>query len=413
MADGHSSAEEVRAMTAAALPEFLDQSLDIDSHEMVPVHLWEEVFGESGKVLAGFDMRVVANAGENTMLLPDEPGDTVEITEESVWTRKGPMAPGAIDPLRRIEVMDMMGIARQLVFPTFAHIGLVLRYNPKAHLHYGYDPAAFDRVDIGNLVIDGYNQWALRTTKVVGDRIRPVAVVLGDTVDEMMRHAEEALNCGIRAVMHTAGMPPANCSPADRALDPYWKMLADADVPVCIHLATEYALLASPNWDLNVPEFATPDQNAGEFPVQPYRGATMTMALDNYVTTMVMGGVFERHPTLRFGAIELTGTSIGPLAERLDLWADVWAPRLGKSLSMKPSEYINRNVRVAPYDWEPIDTYFDRYPQIADTYCFSTDYPHSEGGKHVKHRLYERLAPLGEETVRKFFVENGDLLLPD
>jgi hypothetical protein len=80
---------------------------------------------------------------------------------------------------------------------------------------------------------------------------------------------------------------------------------------------------------------------------------------------------------------------------------------------MKPSEYINRNVRVAPYDWEPIEMYFDRYPQIADTYCFSTDYPHSEGGKHVKRRLYERLAPLGEETVRKFFVENGNLLLPD
>ena len=30
-------------MTATALPEFMNQSVDIDRHEMVPVHLWEEI----------------------------------------------------------------------------------------------------------------------------------------------------------------------------------------------------------------------------------------------------------------------------------------------------------------------------------------------------------------------------------
>lgn len=405
------------AMTESApageLPEYLNGSLDVDSHEMVPVHLWEQVFGESGKKLASFDMKVVANAGENTMLLPGMGGDEAAITPETVWTMKGPRAPGAIDPQRRVEVMDAMGIARQMVFPTFAHIGLVLRYNPNAHLHYNYDPNEFDRIEIGNEVIAGYNEWAFRTTREVGSRIRPVAVVIGETVDELVGEVEKALDAGVRALMMPAGTPPANVSPADRAMDPVWKLIADADVPVCIHLATEYALLASPMWGVNVPEFVTADQNAGEFPVAPYRGATLNLTLDNFVTTMVLGGVFERHPTLRFGAIELTGHSLGPLAERLDLWAEAFADRLSKYLSIKPSEYINRNVRVAPYEFEPVPSYFERYPQVADSFCFSTDYPHAEGGKNVKHSLYERLLPLGEDVVRKYFVENGQLLLPE
>ena len=45
----------------------------------------------------------------------------------------------------------------------------------------------------------------------------------------------------------------------------------------------------------------------------------MHFAPENYVAAMVLGGVFERHPHLRFGVIELSASWIGPLAERLDM----------------------------------------------------------------------------------------------
>ena len=41
----------------------------------------------------------------------------VEATEENIWTVKGCDAPGASTLETRLEVMDMMGIERQLVFP--------------------------------------------------------------------------------------------------------------------------------------------------------------------------------------------------------------------------------------------------------------------------------------------------------
>jgi hypothetical protein len=129
---------------------------------------------------------------------------------------------------------------------------------------------------------------------------------------------------------------------------------------------------------------------------------------------MVLGGVFERHPSLRFGAIELGAHWLGPLAENLDMWAEkVFARRLAGKLSLKPSEYLARNVRVTPHNIvEPLAMFFERYPQVADCYCYSTDYPHLEGGRHIKARVAEMLTPLGEAVAAKYFAGNGEWLLP-
>ncbi len=80
---------------------------------------------------------------------------------------------------------------------------------------------------------------------------------------------------------------------------------------------------------------------------------------------------------------------------------------------MKPSQYINRNVRVTPFnEFEPVRRDFERYPHLSDTYCYSTDYPHVEGGKDSKRLMHEQVAALGEEIVAKFFVTNAELIIP-
>jgi hypothetical protein len=130
---------------------------------------------------------------------------------------------------------------------------------------------------------------------------------------------------------------------------------------------------------------------------------------------MLLGGVFERHPTLRVGAIEVGAYWIGPLAERLDFFTDsarkaVWAGR--KDLKLKPSEYIARQVRVTPTVFEPVDKYLQRYPGLETVYCFSTDFPHPEGNKWSMQKFYDRLAPAGDKFLEKFFITNGQLLVP-
>jgi predicted TIM-barrel fold metal-dependent hydrolase len=96
------------------------------------------------------------------------------------------------------------------------------------------------------------------------------------------------------------------------------------------------------------------------------------------------------------------------------MWArDVYSVRMKPFISKLPSEYIATNVRVTPFNnIEPIERYFERYPHLATSYCFSTDYPHIEGGTDIKRKFVNRLAPLGEDIMQKFFRTNSELLLP-
>jgi hypothetical protein len=81
---------------------------------------------------------------------------------------------------------------------------------------------------------------------------------------------------------------------------------------------------------------------------------------------------------------------------------------------MLPSEYLARNVRVTPFNtFEPVEQHFQRYPHLQDCYCYSTDYPHVEGGVDIKNVFKERLSSLSPALVEKFFVGNGQLLLPE
>ncbi len=176
------------------------------------------------------------------------------------------------------------------------------------------------------------------------------------------------------------------------------------------HVGTEFAF-ASPRWYANAPEFEYGPKSSIEFPIEPYRASTIHLANEAFLGAMILGGVLERHPRLRVGVIECGAHWVGPLAEKLDLWATQFRGRLD-GLSMRPSEYLARNVRVTPFFFEPIDHYVSRHPDLVDVYCFGSDFPHVEGGKESLKGYYDRLAPLGRDVVEKFFVTNGELLLP-
>jgi predicted TIM-barrel fold metal-dependent hydrolase len=78
---------------------------------------------------------------------------------------------------------------------------------------------------------------------------------------------------------------------------------------------------------------------------------------------------------------------------------------------MPPSGYLARNVRVCPFSFEPVETYIERYG-FEDVYCYSSDYPHTEGGVNQLSVFAEKLMPLGDSVMEKFFVTNAQLLMP-
>jgi predicted TIM-barrel fold metal-dependent hydrolase len=127
---------------------------------------------------------------------------------------------------------------------------------------------------------------------------------------------------------------------------------------------------------------------------------------------MVIGGVFERHPRLRMGIIECGAQWLGPLVERMELLWDYY-PTTKAALPRRPMDYVVDHVRVTPFFIEPVDVWIDRWPRLADVYCFSSDYPHIEGGVNPVTIFGDRLQRHGEEVMEKFFRTNGQLLMPD
>jgi predicted TIM-barrel fold metal-dependent hydrolase len=129
---------------------------------------------------------------------------------------------------------------------------------------------------------------------------------------------------------------------------------------------------------------------------------------------MVLGGVFERHPKLRLGAIELGAYWVGPMTEKLDRIYTMKSGATGPGtyrLPEKPSDYIRRHLSVTPMVGEPVDEYVRRYG-MEEIYCFSSDYPHIEGGRSPVETFYNSVKDLGDAMIEKFFVSNGARIVP-
>lgn len=151
--------------------------------------------------------------------------------------------------------------------------------------------------------------------------------------------------------------------------------------------------------------------------MDPWTLSTLHLPVQNFIATMVLGGVFERHPKLRFGACETLGQWVGPLAHNLDIWhANSRKFTIGNMdgalpLTKKPSEYIRNNVKVSLFDIEPVDDYIDQFG-MPEVYCYSSDFPHPEGGKDPMGDISRRLERFGPDIMKKIFVDNGEWLIP-
>jgi predicted TIM-barrel fold metal-dependent hydrolase len=354
---------------------------DLDSHLQVPISRWGDVFGEA---TARFGERF---AGIALFDATDEP----ELTTESVWRTKGTAAPGASTPEGRLAAMDVMGIERQLIFPQ-----VVLA-----------QPAWSDHPNAG-AVLHEYNDAVLRWTAAGRGRLRPTALLNLTTIEGAVAEAERVAAGGARAVFIQDGIAPGGRSPAAPEVDPLWAVLAEAGLPVTLHIGGQEGFFGSDAWpdaDLLRPgSFST-----GE-PVGPHMLATMHLAAQNYLASMIFGGVFDRHPGLRVGVIELGAMWVGPF---VDLLEDRMAlsRRLRDGLHRRPSEVVVDQIRVTPFYWERTARQIERYG-MAEIYAFSTDFPHPEGGTDPIGRMAADIEVLGDDAVEAFFVGNAELLLP-
>jgi len=378
---------------------------DADGHENLPINFWLEEFGTE---VSGF-ITAVRSASE--AFSAEKTIDDAEITSHNVWHLKLEQAPGAFDLKRRIDVLDFVGTRRQLMYPGSLGVFAMVLYSKSD------DPSVFrsitnDRRAYARRLITSYNEWCVRQYRSF-DRLRPVGILAEATPEAMLATARDLIDRGIRAFWFATDEPPAKLSPAHPAFDPLWQLLAEQRCPVLSHIGACENFMKTMAWR-DAPAFEWWLEGS-ETRLDPFSLSTMHLGTQTFLTAMIMGAVFERHPDLCFGSAELGGAWVGPLGELLDLWNDnVPNPRMHKKaqLSMKPSDYIRRNVRIVCQDFEPVGSYISRY-DMADVFCYGSDYPHREGGTDPIGNLTRSLSGQSAGVLRKFYVENARPLLPD
>ena len=224
-----------------------------------------------------------------------------------------------------------------------------------------------------------------------------------------MEELEFALALGLGGVW-VPHRPAGGRSPGHDDLDPFWARLAEAGVPFLLHVGG-HKLQIPKDW-MNTGRPIPTDWLGGGENIRAKDMTSLHHMPETFISTMVLDGVLERHPGLRGGAIELGAAWVPSMIRRLDQIADIWKksePELRK-LTRKPSEQITDQIRFTPYPFEDVGAMIRESNDRL--YLFSSDYPHTEGGRNPLGRFEASLGEMSETTRERFYTRNFMDLYP-
>ncbi|MGH9207243.1 MAG: amidohydrolase family protein [Acidimicrobiales bacterium] len=306
-----------------------------------------------------------------------------------IMSRKNFAATGSFIAEDRARALDLLGFSSQLIFNTF--------HNSRLH-----DWEHGDDLDFAYGVARAHNRGMVEFCSV-DLRLLPTCYVPLADFDRAAAMADEAIAMGTAALLVASGCPRSH-SPSHLELDPVWARAQEAGIPVVFHVGGTGDLI-DPNYFRNgLPVPA--DFHGGEenFRSVDYMGIPGPPA--QTLATMIFDGVLERFPRLRIGVIEQGAIWVPSWMRQMESAFEAFnrhEERL-RALSLRPSEYVRRQVRVTPYPTEDAGWIIEQAG--LDVCMFSSDYPHVEGGRRPIERFESSLGDAGEETRQRFYCDN-------
>jgi len=306
-----------------------------------------------------------------------------------IMNRKNFAATGAFLPEDRSRCLDLIGVASQLVFNTF--------HNSKLH-----DWEHDDDLDFAYGVARAHNRAMVEFCS--GDaRLLPTCYVPLADFARTSEIAEEALHMGAAALLVPSGCPKHH-SPSHLALDPLWARAQEARIPIVFHVGGTGELVDPAYFQNGLPipaDFHGGEENFRSVDYMGIPGPPMQT-----LATLIFDGVLDRFPELKIGVIEQGAVWLPSWMRQMESAVEAFArheERL-QSLRLRPSEYVQRQIRVTPYPTEDLGWITE---QVGPDIClFSTDYPHVEGGRKPYERFERSLGDASEDVRRRFYAEN-------
>jgi predicted TIM-barrel fold metal-dependent hydrolase len=309
--------------------------------------------------------------------------------EAEIMLRKNWSATGSFLKEDRPRALDLLGFASQLVFNTFANGQLL-------------EAEQGDDVELAYGLARAHNRAMLEFCSV-DERLLATGYVPLRDFERAASMAREAIASGCRALLVASACPRGH-SPSHVALDALWAQAQEARVPILLHVGGGGRLLDPSYFENGLPAVSDFHGGAENFRSVDY------MAIPHppmqTLATMIIDGVFERFAELRCGVIEQGASWVPSWMRYLDSAFDAFRrteERLQK-LSLRPSEYVRRQIRVTPYPAEDVGWIVENAGE--EVCLFSSDYPHVEGGRNPLKRFEASLEAVSERVRDRFYCDN-------
>ena len=329
--------------------------LSSDSHVFEPPDLWtkridaafrdrgprmqridgaDQLVVETDQVLSGIGL--ISNAGARF-----EAPETI-----SGQGRFEDVPRGGYDPDQHLADMRLDGVAGEVLYPSQGLFYFRVTDTP-----------------LMSAIFRAYNDWLAEFCRRDPARLKGIAMINLDDVEDGTRELERAARLGLAGAM-IAEFPLEHRRYDQPEYEPFWAAAASLGMPLSLHTATRRQGKI---------------RGAGE---KTLRDASSRSTKAFYpalsLCDMIFSGVFERHPALTLAIVEFELSWAPNILTSMDY---TYRERHGEAIyrfkgGMRPSDFFHRNV-VLSFQEDAIGIRLRDVIGV-DNMMWGSDYPHSE-----------------------------------
>jgi predicted TIM-barrel fold metal-dependent hydrolase len=241
-----------------------------------------------------------------------------------------------------------------------------------------------------------YNDWIADFCKPFPERLKAIAMLNVDDVDEGCRELERVKKLGmVGAFIPVSPLPERPYR--DPVYDRLWATAQDHDMPLLLHIATNRAGVPGCEFTVNIGELT----GAGR--------STTDHWVRYSLSAMVFAGVFDRFPRLKVGSVEHETAWIPHWLKQMDFTyreRPVFTKGWKSAEGMLPSDYWRRNMFV---EFMEDDLGVELRHHIGvENMLWGSDFPHAESTWPQSKQFLDRIfAGVPEEDRRKITADNA------
>ncbi len=272
---------------------------------------------------------------------------------------------GGYVPSAKIADMDSEGVFGDLVYPTAG----LFQWNMRDG-------------DLFTAATRCYNDWSAEFCSAYPDRLKGIAMINLDSVEDSVAELERIVGIGMGGAMVSV-YPGADRAYDKPLYDPFWAAAQDLRVPVHLHAGTNRR-----------PAVVNPSAHAEEIPPHDHAYVSaLPYWVQLSVAHLIFGGVFERFPKLDVVVVEHELGWIPHFLRSMDYTYTQRPHRAAwhrfDDASAVPSDFFHRNVWVS-FQEDPVGMQLRSLIGV-DHMMWGSDYPHTESTFPRTRQILDRI----------------------